>query len=121
MTLLQLDNFCIRRGDFVLASGINLTLNAGQICHLIGANGSGKTTLMMQLAGLLPVSSLHDCLVDIDSFDDLNNLDNTDSLDDWQTLDDKDSNTDIKANHKPPTLSLPKQAPVYISHQLGIH
>lgn len=38
-----------------LCAGVNLTLNAGQICHLIGANGAGKTTLLMQLAGLLPV------------------------------------------------------------------
>ncbi len=54
--ILQLSNFNIQRGEFVLCSGINLTLKAGDMCHLIGANGSGKTTLLMQLAGLLPIA-----------------------------------------------------------------
>lgn len=38
----------------MLCQGVNLTLNAGDICHLIGANGTGKTTLLMQLVGMLP-------------------------------------------------------------------
>lgn len=53
--ILICQNLAIQRGDFVLCDGVNLTLNQGDICHIIGENGTGKTTLMMQLAGLLPI------------------------------------------------------------------
>ena len=43
------------RGEVVLCSDVDLTLNAGDICHLTGENGTGKTTLLHQLAGLLPI------------------------------------------------------------------
>ncbi len=56
--ILQLDNFTIQRGDFILCTGVDLVLKSGQITHLVGANGSGKTTLLMQLAGLLPTPVL---------------------------------------------------------------
>lgn len=58
--ILQLFNISIQRGNFTLCNGINLTLNAGDICHLIGANGSGKTTLLMQLASILPIQPVYD-------------------------------------------------------------
>ncbi len=61
-TILQLNNFSIQRGDFVLCTGVDLVLKSGEIAHLVGANGSGKTTLLMQLTGLLPTPLL-------DSFD----------------------------------------------------
>lgn len=53
--ILQFDQLTVQRGEFPLCEGVMLTLDAGSICHLIGANGTGKTTLLMQLAGLLPV------------------------------------------------------------------
>ena len=53
-TLLSLNQVSVRRGDFVLCDGIDLTLSAGDVCHLIGENGLGKTTLLDQIAGLLP-------------------------------------------------------------------
>lgn len=53
--VLTCQDIAIQRGDFVLCDGVNLTLNQGDICHIIGENGTGKTTFMMQLAGLLPI------------------------------------------------------------------
>lgn len=53
--ILSLNDVTVQRGDFALCTGVNLSLQSGQICHLVGANGAGKTTLMMQLAGLLPI------------------------------------------------------------------
>ncbi|WP_230658048.1 heme ABC exporter ATP-binding protein CcmA [Psychrobacter sp. I-STPA10] len=53
--ILSLSDVTVQRGDFTLCMGVDLSLQAGQICHLVGANGAGKTTLLMQLAGLLPI------------------------------------------------------------------
>ena len=55
--IVTLDDVDVQRGEFVLCQGVNLTLNAGDICHLIGENGLGKTTLLSQIAGLLPMVS----------------------------------------------------------------
>lgn len=54
---LLLQNVDVQRGDFVLCQGVNLTLNAGDVCHLIGENGLGKTTLLNQIAGLIPTQT----------------------------------------------------------------
>jgi heme exporter protein A len=40
------------RGERILFSGLNFTLEPGELVVLRGANGSGKTTLLRQLAGL---------------------------------------------------------------------
>lgn len=53
--IVTLDNVDVQRGDFVLCQGVNATLKAGDVCHLIGENGLGKTTLLSQIAGLLPI------------------------------------------------------------------
>lgn len=53
--LLYCQEVTVQRGEFPLCEGVNLVLQRGHICHLIGENGTGKTTFMMQLAGLLPV------------------------------------------------------------------
>lgn len=51
---LMLQDVTVARGDFVLCEGVNLCLQMGQICHVIGKNGLGKTTLLYQIAKLLP-------------------------------------------------------------------
>ncbi|MFA9486349.1 MULTISPECIES: heme ABC exporter ATP-binding protein CcmA [unclassified Moraxella] len=53
--IVTLDAIDVQRGEFVLCQGVNLTLNVGDVCHLIGENGLGKTTLLSQIAGLLPI------------------------------------------------------------------
>lgn len=53
--LLSCQQVTIQRGEFPLCEGVNLVLNQGDICHLVGENGTGKTTFLMQLAGLIPV------------------------------------------------------------------
>lgn len=55
--ILHLQNVAIGRGDFILCDDVNLTLSAGDICHLIGENGLGKTTLLHQISGLLPTNT----------------------------------------------------------------
>lgn len=54
--ILQLHRVAIGRGDFILCDDVNLTLHAGDVCHLVGENGLGKTTLLNQIAGLLPTT-----------------------------------------------------------------
>ena len=41
------------RGDRRLFSGLNFSLNDGELLHIKGANGSGKTSLMRIVAGLM--------------------------------------------------------------------
>lgn len=54
MTLLQLENFTVRRGICPVVDGANLTIAAGEFVGLIGPNGAGKTSLMRGAVGLLP-------------------------------------------------------------------
>jgi heme exporter protein A len=50
--LLEVTNLACARGDRNLFEGLNFTLRAGELLHLLGANGSGKTTLLRTLCGL---------------------------------------------------------------------
>ncbi len=51
-----LDLECVR-GDLLLFSGLNFSLEPGELLHIKGANGSGKTTLLRTVCGLsLPES-----------------------------------------------------------------
>jgi heme exporter protein A len=47
-------NIACRRGDRVLFSGLDLSLESGNALHITGANGVGKTSLLRILAGLMP-------------------------------------------------------------------
>lgn len=53
--IITIDGLCVQRDEFVLCQGVGFTLNAGDVCHLIGENGLGKTTLLSQIANLLPI------------------------------------------------------------------
>jgi len=51
--MLEICNLACTRGDHLLFSDLNFTLNAGEILQVQGVNGSGKTTLLRTLCGLV--------------------------------------------------------------------
>jgi len=51
--MLEVRNLACSRGDHRLFSGLNFTLNPGQIMQVQGANGSGKTSLLRTLCGFM--------------------------------------------------------------------
>ncbi len=55
--LLELNNLCIKYGEFLAVSDVSMKMPEGSLVSIIGANGSGKTTLMNTIAGLLSPSS----------------------------------------------------------------
>ena len=44
-------------GRFPVLAGVDLALDAGKICVVLGSNGAGKTSLLKLLAGLVPLAS----------------------------------------------------------------
>jgi len=43
-------------GRFPVLAGVDLDLDAGRVCVVLGSNGAGKTSLLKLLAGLAPLS-----------------------------------------------------------------
>lgn len=54
MTVLQLDQFRVLRGEQVVIHETTLSIGPNECVGLIGPNGAGKTTLMRGALGLLP-------------------------------------------------------------------
>ena len=55
--LLSVENLAFERDDSCLFSGVNFSVDAGDILQIEGANGSGKTTLLRLLTGSLQSSA----------------------------------------------------------------
>lgn len=51
--MLEVSNLACSRGDHRVFSGLNFTLDPGQIMQVQGANGSGKTSLLRSLCGFI--------------------------------------------------------------------
>jgi iron complex transport system ATP-binding protein len=52
MSLLTVEGVTVSRGGRIILSGIDLTVEPGEILGLLGPNGAGKTSLLRVLAGL---------------------------------------------------------------------
>ena len=63
---LETNGLTRRFGDFVAVDRVTLDVGAGEIFGLFGANGAGKTTLIRMLCGLLPPTSGHARVADVD-------------------------------------------------------
>jgi heme exporter protein A len=55
-TVLEIEGLELWRGDRCLFTGLDLSLDSGEVVLLKGTNGSGKTTLLRTLAGLRPAA-----------------------------------------------------------------
>ncbi|MFT4997355.1 MAG: heme exporter protein A [Flavobacteriales bacterium] len=56
-TLINVESLCAERDGRVLFSGLDFSVETGQVIQVTGANGAGKTTLLRMLCGLLPVTA----------------------------------------------------------------
>ena len=55
--MLQAENLTVSRAGREVLSGIDLTLQPGEVLGVLGPNGAGKSTLLDALCGALPVSA----------------------------------------------------------------
>jgi len=55
--VIKLERLTKRYGAFPAVSGINLTVDRGELFGLLGPNGAGKTTTLRMLAGILEPTS----------------------------------------------------------------
>lgn len=57
MTLLDARGVSVKLGETAILTGVNFSINSGELVGLLGPNGAGKTTLLRTLSGLLPLNS----------------------------------------------------------------
>ena len=55
--MIELKNVTRRFGDTVAVDGIDLTIETGEVCVLVGSSGCGKSTTLRMINRLLPHSS----------------------------------------------------------------
>ncbi|MGQ9706907.1 MAG: ABC transporter ATP-binding protein [bacterium] len=57
MHLLEVENLKAGYGNIIAIDGLNLFVDEGEICTVIGANGAGKSTTLMTICGIIkPIS-----------------------------------------------------------------
>lgn len=54
--ILEIQNLSAGYEGVPVLRGVDVVLNDGQVCGLIGPNGHGKTTLLRAISGLIPVT-----------------------------------------------------------------
>ena len=55
--MIQLENLTRRFGDAIAVDNVNLTVETGEVCVLVGSSGCGKSTTLQMINRLLPISS----------------------------------------------------------------
>ena len=53
--MLEIRGLHARYGAIEALKGIDLTVEEGKICCVIGSNGAGKSTLLKSISGIVPV------------------------------------------------------------------
>ena len=54
--IVKVENVVVKIKDALILDNINLSIEKGTICGLVGRNGSGKTMLMKSICGFLPTT-----------------------------------------------------------------
>jgi ABC-type Mn2+/Zn2+ transport system ATPase subunit len=57
MSILSVENLCVKANDQHLIENITFSIEKGSIVAIIGPNGAGKTTLVKAVLGLMPVAA----------------------------------------------------------------
>lgn len=53
MSLLRVENLCVSFGGLKALTGVNITVDPGEVVGLIGPNGAGKTTVFNAISGFI--------------------------------------------------------------------